>query len=71
MASQQEFWAMAREAIAQGLITKEEAITICRPGTRKAGYWGNHCRNLRLWIEYKKKGDNTTDDERSNRAGCE
>jgi hypothetical protein len=44
---QAEFKRLAAAAIKAGKLTAAERDLICRPHTRKAGYWGNHLRNLR------------------------
>lgn len=46
-----EFWQLARTAMAAGKLTRAQANTICRPGTRKAGYWANHLHNLREYLK--------------------
>jgi hypothetical protein len=42
----QTFYLIARYAIDDGLLTAKERDFICRKGTRKAGYWARHVRNL-------------------------
>jgi hypothetical protein len=46
-----EFWKQAYQAIAEGLITKDQALAICRPGTRKGMYWGKNIRILQNVIK--------------------
>jgi hypothetical protein len=41
------FYALATEAITAGLLTAAERDIICRPGSRKSGYWARHLRDLR------------------------
>ena len=40
------FYLIAQHAIDEGLLTPQERDFICRKGTRKAGYWARHVRNL-------------------------
>ena len=40
------FYLIAQHAIDEGLLTPQERDFICRKGTRKAGYWARHIRNL-------------------------
>jgi len=40
------YWALARWAVGQGLITEDEAKLIARAGTRKQGYWARHLVDL-------------------------
>ena len=40
------FYLIAQRAIANGLLLPQERDLICRKGTRKAGYWARHVRNL-------------------------
>lgn len=40
------YWILANKAIKEGLITKEQALKIARVGTRKAGFWKRHIRDL-------------------------
>lgn len=46
-----EYWFLAYEAIRKGLITKDQALMIARPGTRKAMYWNRNIDNLKSYIE--------------------
>ena len=49
--SQREFYRLAAAAIRAGLLTAGERDTICRPGTRKAGYWARHLHDLRAVVK--------------------
>jgi len=40
------FWALAKWAVGQRLITEEQAQIIARVGTRKQGYWARHLIDL-------------------------
>ena len=40
------YWALARWAVGQGLITEAQAKLIARAGTRKQGYWARHLVDL-------------------------
>jgi hypothetical protein len=41
-----KYWLLARDAIARGLVTEEEAKTIARVGHRKQQYWRRHLQDL-------------------------
>lgn len=48
------FLHLAREAIAAGLISEDEAKVICRYGTNKMRYWHRHVRDLETVIATRK-----------------
>jgi hypothetical protein len=50
------YWALAREAIKQGLITSGEARAIARVGHRKQPYWERHIQDLKTVIEERRRG---------------
>ena len=45
------YWALAHKAINEGLLTKEEALTIARVGTRKQSFWARHILDLERILE--------------------
>lgn len=61
------YWEIAYKAIAEGLLTKDEALQIARVGTRKTGYWSRHIDDLQSFIETRRlqsarPGDTTSND---------
>jgi hypothetical protein len=51
-----EFWTLAYQAINEGLLTKEEALTVCRAGSRKQNYWIRHVMDLQNIVEERRGG---------------
>ena len=51
--SSTDYWRLANAAISEGLITREEALTIARVGTRKQSFWDRHIRDLKEILEKK------------------
>jgi hypothetical protein len=49
------FYALAAAAIRGGLLTVTERDVICRTGTRKAGYWARHLRDLRAVLAERRE----------------
>lgn len=52
---EQQFWKLARDAIARNLVTEEEVSMICRLGTRKQDYWARHLRDLRALVDRRQE----------------
>ena len=53
MSSPTRYWAFAYNAIKLGLLSKEEATTIVRVGSRKQNYWERHLRVLKALVEQR------------------
>jgi hypothetical protein len=51
---EREFWATARKAASQGLITMKEAHAFTKR-TRKRWAWGTNLARLKNYIEYRRK----------------
>ena len=58
IASATTYWRIAKQAIIDGLLTLDEAKTICRAGTRKQGYWGRHIKDLEEIVRDRAKERN-------------
>ena len=59
----QRFYALAKWAIAQGLVTAHKCDVIARPRTRKGAYWGRHYYDLRCVVMQRLNKTNGEEDE--------
>lgn len=62
MDEKQQYWALANLAIWAGIITRKQAKTIARVGTRKERYWVRHVRDLQAFIGDKLDGQEARSD---------
>ena len=58
-----DFWKRANQYIKEGLITRDQALTICdRP--RKRFFWARHIRDLESFVAWKRtQQEDTTHDD--------
>jgi len=53
MTTPTHFWSLANTYIRLGKITRDEALQIVRPGTRKQNYWDRHIKDLEAYVASK------------------
>ena len=49
-----QFWILAHQAIAEGLVTRAVAEQMAQLHTRKQRYWGDHLAKLQAYLAQKR-----------------